>query len=148
MSRVAIAYYVSTGLLTVLLDADDPNEPVADTLRGLLDGHLLLSRDLAHRGHYPAIDVLGSLSRLMPALAAREHLDQAQALREALAHWKEGRDLVEIGAYKAGANPALDRALALVPRIDAFLRQEIGETSTLEETLALLPVVLQPGRGA
>jgi len=131
-----------TGLLTVLLDADDPNEPVADTLRGLLDGHLFLSRDLAHRGHFPAIDVLASLSRLMPAVASDEHRARAQSLREVLAHWKEGRDLVEIGAYKPGTNPNLDRAIALLPRIDAFLRQDVQDLTTFEETTALLEVVL------
>jgi len=131
-----------TGLLTVLLDADDPNEPVADTLRGLLDGHIFLSRDLAHRGHFPAIDVLASLSRLMPEVATREHRDRAQALREVLAQWKEGRDLVEIGAYKPGTNARLDRAIALLPRIDAFLRQDLHDLSAFEETAALLEVVL------
>ena len=130
-----------TGLLTVLLDADDPNEPVADTLRGLLDGHLFLSRDLAHRGHYPAIDVLASLSRLMNAIASPRHRQLAQALRETLAQWKEGRDLVEIGAYKAGANPAFDRALALLPAIDAFLRQPFEESSPLEQTLQRLEAI-------
>jgi len=131
-----------TGLLTVLLDADDPNEPVADTLRGLLDGHVFLSRDLAHRGHFPAIDVLASLSRLMNDVAAPEHRALAQTLREALAVWREGRDLVEIGAYRAGTNERLDRALALVPGIEAFLRQGVHERSSLEETLARLAALL------
>jgi len=126
----------------VLLDGDDPNEPVADTLRGLLDGHLYLSRDLAQRGHFPAIDVLASLSRLMSSIASPRQKELAQALREALAQWKEGRDLVEIGAYKAGTNPRLDRALALVPGIEAFLRQGVGEKSALEQTLARLEGLL------
>jgi FliI/YscN family ATPase len=137
-----------TGLLTVLLDADDPNEPVADTLRGLLDGHLYLSRDLAQRGHFPAIDVLASLSRLMSSVASARQKELAQALREALAQWKEGRDLVEIGAYKAGTNPRLDRALALVPGIDAFLRQGVGERSSLVETLTRLETLLAPPKPA
>jgi FliI/YscN family ATPase len=127
-----------TGLLTVLLDADDPNEPVADTLRGLLDGHVYLSRELAQRGHYPAIDVLGSLSRLMSAVAGARHRALAQSLREVLAHWRDGRDLVEIGAYRPGTNAGLDRALELVPRIEGFLRQGTEELATLEETLARL----------
>src|SRR6185503_613418 len=109
--------------LTVLLDADDPNEPVADTLRGLLDGHVFLSRELAHRGHYPAIDVLASLSRLMSSVASEKHRALAQTMRETLAQWREGRDLVEIGAYRAGTNERLDRALALLPGIESFLRQ-------------------------
>ena len=127
-----------TGLLTVLLDGDDPNEPVADTMRGLLDGHVFLSRDLAHRGHFPAIDVLASLSRLMPNVASRAHQERAQELREVLAHWKEGRDLVEIGAYKTGSNPDLDRAIRLLPSIEAVLRQETDESSPIAETAALL----------
>lgn len=137
-----------TGLLTVLLDADDPNEPVADTLRGLLDGHLYLSRELAQRGHFPAIDVLASLSRLMNSIASPRQRALATALREAMAQWKEGRDLVEIGAYKAGTNPRLDRALALVPGIDAFLRQGVGEKNTLEETLTRLETLLGTDRPA
>ncbi|HED63961.1 MAG TPA: FliI/YscN family ATPase [Planctomycetes bacterium] len=131
-----------TGLLTVLLDADDPNEPVADTLRGLLDGHVYLSRDLAHRGHFPAIDVLASLSRLMPEITSTRHQEVARELRQMLAAWKEGRDLVEIGAYKAGANPALDRALLCMPRIEAFLQQGVGEKSALADTTALLEILL------
>jgi flagellum-specific ATP synthase/type III secretion protein N (ATPase) len=134
-----------TGLLTILLDADDPNEPVADTLRGLLDGHVLLSRDLAHRGQYPAIDVLGSLSRLMPAIVEREHLELAAALREILAVHREGRDLVEIGAYKPGSNPRLDRALALLPAIESFLRQRTDETSPIADTLERLRSILAGG---
>lgn len=131
-----------TGLLTVLLDADDPNEPVADTLRGLLDGHLYLSRELAQRGHYPAIDVLASLSRLMNSVAGERHRALAQALREALAQWREGRDLVEIGAYKPGTNERLDRALALLPGIEGFLRQGVGERASLGETLARMEALL------
>jgi len=132
-----------TGLLTVLLDADDPNEPVADTLRGLLDGHVFLARDLAHRGHFPAIDVLASLSRLMSAVASERHRALAQSLRETLAQWKEGRDLVEIGAYRAGTNERLDRALEVLPRVEAFLRQAVHERSTLPETLARLEAIFE-----
>lgn len=132
-----------TGLLTVLLDQDDPNDPVSDTLRGLLDGHLYLSRDIAQRGLFPAIDVLASLSRLMPELVDPEQMEHARLLREALARWKEGRDLVEIGAYKAGTNPGLDRAIAILPQIEAFLCQGTHETSSLEETRALMRVILE-----
>jgi len=127
-----------TGLITVLLDADDPNEPVADTLRGLLDGHVLLDRELAQRGHFPPIDVLGSLSRLMPSLCSPEHRALAQALRELLASWREGRDLVEIGAYRPGTNPKLDRALERLPAIEAFLTQQPDELSPLATTLERL----------
>ncbi|HVS10205.1 MAG TPA: FliI/YscN family ATPase [Planctomycetota bacterium] len=127
-----------TGILTVLLDADDPNDPVADTLRGLLDGHLLLTRELAQHGHYPAIDVLASLSRLMPALASPEESAHATKLRELLAAWREGRDLVEIGAYKPGTNARLDEALRLLPAVEGFLRQGPRERTPIAETRELL----------
>ena len=127
-----------TGLVTILLDADDPNDPVADTMRGLLDGHLLLDRELASQGHYPAVDVLGSLSRLMPAVTSAEHQRHARRLRELCAAWRAGRDLVEIGAYKAGTNRELDLAIKLRPALDAFLRQGMAEHSTLKETQGLL----------
>jgi flagellum-specific ATP synthase len=130
-----------TGILTVLLDQDDPNDPVSDTLRGLLDGHLYLTRELAHHGHYPAIDVLSSLSRLMPALASREHLAHAAKLRDLLAAWREGRDLVEIGAYKQGTNPRLDQALRFLPAIQTFLRQAQTDTTPLGETLELMAMI-------
>lgn len=130
-----------TGLLTVLLDGDDPNEPVADTLRGLLDGHLLLSRALAHEGHYPAIDVLQSLSRLMPSLASKTHLEAAGLVRGWLAAHREGRDLIEIGAYKPGTNPRLDAAIARLPVVEAFLRQGVRESTSIAETLELLQLV-------
>lgn len=130
-----------TGLITVLLDGDDPNEPVADTLRGLLDGHLFLRRELAQAGHFPAIDVLGSLSRLMPALVTAEHAAAASTLRGWLAAHREGRDLVEIGAYKPGTNTRLDQALARLPAIEAYLRQGAHEASPLPESIELLSLV-------
>jgi flagellum-specific ATP synthase len=132
-----------TGLLTVLLDGDDPNEPVADTMRGLLDGHIMLSRDIAQRGIYPAIDVLQSLSRLMSDIADAEHMARARELRRLLAAWREGRDLVEIGAYRAGTNPELDRVLALMPAIHAFLGQGVHEVSAFAETQARMGALLQ-----
>jgi flagellum-specific ATP synthase len=136
-----------TGILTVLLDQDDPNDPVSDTLRGLLDGHVYLSRELASRGHYPAIDVLASLSRLMQGVATPEHRRSAGKLRELLSVHREGRDLVEIGAYKSGANPRLDEALALMPAIDAFLRQPVDELTPLGESVALLGMIAQRAGG-
>ncbi|MFN0244948.1 MAG: FliI/YscN family ATPase [Planctomycetota bacterium] len=127
-----------TGLLTVLLDGDDHNDPVADTLRGLLDGHMFLSREMAQSGHFPAVDVLSTLSRLMPALVDPRHKHAAQTVRTLLAAYKEGRDLVEIGAYRAGTNARLDQALARKDAIDAFLRQAPDEVSSFEETTELL----------
>jgi FliI/YscN family ATPase len=136
-----------TGLLTVLLDGDDQNDPVADTLRGLLDGHIELSRDLARAGHFPAIDVLGSLSRLLPRLASSDHLRDANRVRELLAVWRDGKDLVEIGAYKAGTNPRLDEALARLAVIDAFLRQQEGDRTPLAETREMLALVAGAAAG-
>lgn len=134
-----------TGLLTVLLEGDDPHEPVADTMRGLLDGHVMLSRDLAAEGQYPAVDVLESLSRLMPDLADPAHREAAGALRADLAAYKAGRDLVDIGAYREGANPRLDQALLRLPAIQAFLRQASNELSSLEETRELLTLIARGG---
>jgi len=134
-----------TGLLTVLVEGDDINEPVADTLRGLLDGHLFLKRDLARAGHFPAVDVLDSLSRLMDELVDDGHARGATFVRQCLAAYREGRDLIEIGAYKPGTNPKLDQALARMSAIETFLRQGRHEASSLAETIELLALV---ARGA
>jgi len=134
-----------TGLITVLLDADDPNDPVADTLRGLLDGHLFLSRKLAQRGHFPAVDVLASLSRLMDDVTSPEQVAVAREIRGAIAAFEDGRDLVEIGAYKPGTNPRLDDAIGLMPGIETFLRQGVGDMSSFDQTLQSLAAALQPG---
>jgi flagellum-specific ATP synthase len=136
-----------TGLITVLLDGDDPNEPVADTLRGLLDGHVFLRRELAQAGHFPAIDVLGSLSRLMPALVDENHGNCARALRGWMAAYRDGRDLVEIGAYKSGTNPRLDQAIARMGAIEAYLRQGVHETSPFSESKELLALVAKGAEG-
>jgi flagellum-specific ATP synthase len=130
-----------TGLITILLDADDPNDPVSDTLRGLLDGHLYLTRELANRGHFPAIDVLSSLSRLMARIAQPEHIELAQRMREDLGVWREGRDLVEIGAYKPGTNPRLDGALSRITALDAFARQAVDDHTDIPETVDLLRMI-------
>jgi flagellum-specific ATP synthase len=124
-----------TALYTVLLDGDDLDDPVGDTLRGLLDGHVVLSRRLANRGHFPAIDILASVSRLMPKVAAAPHRAAAQRLRELLATYEENRDLVQIGAYKPGTNPRLDAALERIVKIEEFLRQESGTSFGPSECL-------------
>jgi flagellum-specific ATP synthase len=117
-----------TGLYTVLVEGDDMNEPIADAARSILDGHCVLSRRLAHRGHYPAIDVLESISRLDRELVSPEVFRAGQVLREQLALYAEKEDLIQIGAYAYGTSPALDRAIDLRPAIDGFLRQAVEES--------------------
>jgi flagellum-specific ATP synthase len=122
-----------TGLYTVLVDGDDMNEPIADAVRSILDGHVVLTRELAHAGHYPAIDVLQSVSRLVDEISAPDVAAAAQEVRSLLAAWHDKRDLVAIGAYEAGSDPLVDRAIALKPAIDAFLRQPVDAPSTAQE---------------
>jgi flagellum-specific ATP synthase len=123
-----------TGLYTVLVEGDDMNEPVADMVRGLLDGHIVLTRELAEQFHFPAIDVLGSVSRLFLPLATPAHRQAVASLRDMLAIYKRSEDLISIGAYVPGQNPKLDRAVRLKPALDAFLRQDVEESSTWEDT--------------
>jgi flagellum-specific ATP synthase len=130
-----------TGLITVLLEGDDPAEPVADTMRGLLDGHVMLSRELAQSGRYPAVDVSRSLSRLMPSVVDERTLEAARQVRSWLAAYDGGRDLIDIGAYKAGANPRLDAAILRMPAIEAFLYQGAGETAPMASTRELLELL-------
>lgn len=132
-----------TAFYSVLVEADDPNEPIGDAVRGLLDGHTWLSRKLAARGHYPAVDVLGSLSRLMPDVAPREQLDAASLIRELLAAYRDHEDLISIGAYRRGANPAVDLAQDLMGEINQFLRQRIDESSSVEAARADLVRLVQ-----
>jgi flagellum-specific ATP synthase len=122
-----------TGLYTVLVDGDDMNEPIADAVRSILDGHVVLTRDLAHAGHYPAVDVLQSVSRLTGEISAPDVAAAAQEARALLAAWHDKRDLIAIGAYERGSDPLVDRALELKPAIDAFLRQAVDAPSTPEE---------------
>ena len=116
-----------TGIYTVYVEADDINDPIGDAARSLLDGHIHLERKLANRGHYPAIDVLGSVSRLMPQVTDRDHVEAQRALRGHLATLDEADDLIALGAYKAGTVPAIDRALELRPAIERLLRQETAD---------------------
>ncbi|MNT44728.1 putative ATP synthase YscN [compost metagenome] len=122
----------------MLVEGDDTNEPIADTVRGILDGHIILSRDLAAQNHYPAIDVLGSVSRVMTEIVPPEHLAAAGGLREMLAVYREARDLINIGAYQPGSNPQIDRAIALVPKINAFLKQAVDEPVSYDAAIAAL----------
>jgi flagellum-specific ATP synthase len=131
-----------TALYTVLVEGDDMNEPVADAVRGILDGHVVLSRSLAHFNHYPAIDVLESVSRLSRDVCPAADLALAARGREMLALYRRHEDMVSIGAYQQGSNPALDRAIALQGRLNDFLRQPVGESTPRDDTLARLRGIL------
>lgn len=128
-----------TAFYSVLVDGDDPNEPVADAVRGLLDGHVWLSRKLASEGHYPAIDVLDSISRLMPHITTKEHQAAAQAIRQLLSAYREQQELIAIGAYRQGTNKLVDAAIAHRDEINGFLRQAMGEgeSAATEKLIAL-----------
>jgi type III secretion protein N (ATPase) len=123
-----------TALYTVLVEGGDMDEPVADEVRGILDGHIVLSRELAQRGHWPAVDVLQSLSRVMTSITDRQQRDAAQQLRAVLATYERQRDLILLGAYQKGSDPETDHALDRIDAVGAFLRQGLDETSTLERT--------------
>jgi FliI/YscN family ATPase len=125
-----------TALYTVLVEGDDLDEPVADEVRGILDGHVVLSRALANRGHYPAIDVPASISRVMPAVVSGDHAKAAQRVRAALARYEEKRDLVILGAYEPGADPRLDQALTVMPALERFLRQDADEATAYENAVS------------
>ncbi|NPV53694.1 MAG: flagellar protein export ATPase FliI [Firmicutes bacterium] len=124
-----------TGLYTVLVEADDMNEPIADAARSILDGHIVLTRELAAANHYPAIDVLGSVSRVMVDITSKEHQAAAGRLRDVLATYKEAQDLINIGAYVAGSNPKIDYALSVLDEVNAFLKQDIYEKAGYTETV-------------
>ena len=124
-----------TALYTVLVEGDDMTEPIADETRSILDGHIILSRKLASRNHYPAIDVLASVSRVMNSIVSKEHKKAAQRLRQILAKFAEVELLVQIGEYKKGADKEADDALAHIDKVNAFLKQGLGEKSTFEQTL-------------
>ncbi len=123
-----------TAFYTVLVDGDDFNEPIADAVRGILDGHIVLSRDLAHKNHYPAIDILNSVSRLMSQIAPKEHKEAASMARDLLATYKDSEDLINIGAYVKGSNKKIDMAVNYNEVLNSFLCQGIDEKSGFEET--------------
>ena len=132
-----------TGLYTVLVEADDPNDPVADAVRSILDGHILLSRDLAIKHHYPAIDILASLSRVMGDIISPQHADLAGKLRRALAVYRDAEDLINIGAYVQGNNPTIDDAMRRIDGIQMFLRQSVGDAVDFDASLQQLRELMQ-----
>ena len=127
-----------TGLYTVLVDGDDFNEPITDTARSILDGHIILSRKLSHKNHYPAIDVLQRISRVMSSIATKEHKALAGKMKNVMATYNEAEDLINIGAYKNGSNPEIDYAIRKIRDVNAFLRQDTDEKFLFEEEVALL----------
>lgn len=127
-----------TGLYTVLVDGDDFNEPITDTARSILDGHIMLDRKLGHKNHYPAIDVLQSISRCMSQIAAKDHKQAAGKLKNVLATYNEAEDLINIGAYKKGSNPSIDYAISKIDAVNEFLCQDVEEKYTFEDTVVML----------
>ncbi len=132
-----------TGLYTVLVDGDDFNEPITDTARSILDGHIMLSRKLGHKNHYPAIDVLQSISRVMGQVATREHKAVAGKLKNVLATYNEAEDLINIGAYKSGSNKNIDYAIEKIDMVNQFLLQGVDEKFSFDDELAMLNAIFE-----
>ena len=132
-----------TGVYTVLVEGDDTNEPIADTVRGILDGHIVLSRKLANENHFPAIDVNASISRLMTNIVPNEHRTAAAWMRDTLSVYSKNEDLISIGAYKSGTNPRLDKAVAKIDRVNEFLMQKIDESFSIEESVEMMKRIMK-----
>ena len=120
------------------MEGDDINDPIVDTVRGITDGHIFLSRKVAEANHYPAIDVLGSISRLMSSIATPEHKEAAGKMRALLSLYRENKDLIDVGMYTAGSNPKLDVAIELMPKINAFLQQKTTDSVNMQNTINTL----------
>ncbi|MCI8745212.1 MAG: FliI/YscN family ATPase, partial [Lachnospiraceae bacterium] len=131
-----------TGIYTVLVEGDDTNEPIADTVRGILDGHIVLSRKLANENHFPAIDIGASISRLMVNIVPEEHQRLAAKMRDLLSIYNKNEDLISIGAYKAGTNPRLDTAVGKIDAVNEYLMQRIADNFSIEEDLAEMQKIL------
>jgi flagellum-specific ATP synthase len=132
-----------TGLFTVLVDGDDHNEPVADAVRGILDGHVVITRQIAERGRYPAIDVLKSVSRTLPHALSDEENRVRMAARRELSTWRDMEEMVRLGAYRTGSNAEVDRAVALAPKIEALLKQGKNERGFAQESFAALAAIVE-----
>ena len=125
-----------SGLYTVLVDGDDFNDPIPDAARGILDGHINLSRDLAAKGHFPAIEITTSASRVMRDIVSKDHWNLSISIKSLLAVFQQNHDLIQIGAYQSGANPLLDRAIAIMPQLESFLKQDTDEFSTMKDAIS------------
>ncbi|MEG1437484.1 MAG: flagellum-specific ATP synthase FliI, partial [Oscillospiraceae bacterium] len=130
-----------TGIYTVLVEGDDTNEPISDTVRGIIDGHIVLTRDLANKSHFPAIDVSASISRLMSDIASPEQKQCATRIRDIISIYNQNADLISIGAYKPGMNLKLDEAINKIDAVNSFLTQVVGANFTLEDTLNMMKAI-------
>jgi len=135
-----------TGLYAVLVESDDLTEPVTDAVRAILDGHIVLSRKMASMGHYPAVDVLESVSRVMNDVIPKEHREAANRIKETLATYREAEDLINIGAYAQGSNQKIDHALSIIESVNGFLKQEIEEKVSYAETISSLMELSEPSK--
>ncbi len=133
-----------TGIYSILVEADDMNEPIADTVRGILDGHIVLDRNLATKGHYPAIDVLASISRCMRDVIDKEHQQAANKFKELMAAYRDAEDLINLGAYAKGSNPVVDKSIAMIGEINSFLRQDIYEKDGYQSIIGKLKKFFTP----
>jgi flagellum-specific ATP synthase len=127
-----------TALYTVLVEGDDINDPIVDTVRGIIDGHIFLSRKVAAQNHFPAIDVLGSVSRLFTEICEPEHMKAAGKMRELMSIYNDAKDLIDVGAYEHGANPKIDMAIRMMPEINKFLRQSVKDLVSMDSTIDTL----------
>jgi flagellum-specific ATP synthase len=134
-----------TGLYTILVDGDELSDPIADSVRAILDGHIVLSRAIAERGVFPAVDVIQSVSRQMPEVVSEADLRTAMDVTKVFATYRASRDLIEVGAYRAGSNAEIDRAVRLVPRLEAFLAQTVRETESRAKALERLRAIIADG---
>jgi len=132
-----------TGIYAVLVEGDDLNEPIADAVRSIVDGHVILSRDLANRGHYPAIDILGSVSRCMSDVVPEVQVQNAQRFLETLATYRSAEDLVNIGAYVKGSNAKIDYAVQMIDGLEQYLKQAVQEKASMDESVAGLARLFQ-----
>ncbi|MBO9666253.1 MAG: FliI/YscN family ATPase [Bdellovibrio sp.] len=131
-----------TGFYTTLVEGDDMNDPIGDSVRSIVDGHIVLSRALAARGHFPAIDIMQSASRVMKAVSSPEHVKLAQKLRETLAVYKDAEDLINIGAYKPGSNPKIDKAVKVIDQVNDFLKQRVEDPTNFTSTVRMMQQIL------
>ena len=132
-----------TGLYTVLVEGDDFNEPISDAMRSILDGHIVLSRDLAARNIYPPIDVMASASRVMADVTDEQHRKLSGQFKEALATYRQSEDLINIGAYKAGSNPGIDHAIRKIDAMTAYQKQAVGDPATLADSIEGLQQIFE-----